>query len=357
MLRTSQDRRRHLYPILVWALVAVVVVAAAFAGLVFVAVKMPYKGYAGESVVLNIPPRTPTVNVLTSLETAGVLRDWRFGLVALRFLHPGQTLKAGEYRFAGDRTPEQVILSLVAGDVVTYRITVPEGLSAEEVFAVFTSQGFGSPTDYQYLFSHPGELEGVPAGAPSLEGFLFPETYTVTRSMSPREIVTMMTRSFARKLPPHYEELARASGLSLLRAVTLASLVERETAVPEERPLVSAVYHNRLRRGMLLQADPTTIYALKRLGEWRGALARSQLGVEEPYNTYMHPGLPPGPICNPGLASLQAAVLPAVTDSLFFVAAGDGSHIFSTTFDEHGRNVARYRESRREKREAGRSER
>jgi UPF0755 protein len=347
MLRTSQDRKRHLYPILVWALVATVVAAAALAGLVFVAMKMPYKGYAGESVVLNIVPRTPTVTVLTSLETAGVLRDWRLGFVALRLLHPGQTLKAGEYRFSGERTPEQVILSIAAGDVVTYRITVPEGLTADEVFALFTSQGFGFPADYQYLFSHPGELEGVPTGVPSLEGFLFPETYTVTRSMSPREIVAMMTRAFGRKLPPNYEELARSAGLSLLQAVTLASLVERETAIPEERPLVSAVYHNRLRHRMLLQADPTTIYALKRLGEWRGALARSQLTVQEPYNTYVHAGLPPGPICNPGLTALEAAVLPAASDFLFFVAAGDGSHLFSTTFDEHGRNVTRHLESRR----------
>lgn len=357
MLRTSQDRKHHLYPIFVWAIAAGLVVVTAFAGLVFVAVKMPYKGYPGEAVVLSILPRTPTVSILTSLETAGVLRDWRLGFVALRLLHPGQTLKAGEYRFAGERTPEQVVLSIVAGDVVTYRITVPEGLTADEVFALFTSQGFGFPADYQYLFSHPGEVEGVPTGAPSLEGFLFPETYTVTRSMSPREIVTMMTRAFARRLPPDYEGRARAEGLSLVQAVTLASLVERETAIPEERPLVAAVYRNRLRRGMLLQADPTTIYALKRLGEWRGALARSQLTVGEPYNTYVHAGLPPGPICNPSLSSLAAAVEPADTGFLFFVAAGDGSHIFSTSFDQHGRNVARYLESRRGKREAAGAER
>jgi len=357
VLRTSQDRKRHLYPILSWSVVALLVVAAAFAGLVFVAVKMPYKGYAGDSVVLNIAPRTPTVTILTSLESAGVLRDWRLGLVSLRLLHPGKTLKAGEYRFAGERTPEQVVLSIVAGDVVTYRITVPEGFTAEEVFTLFTSQGFGFPADYQYLFRRPGELDGVPPAAPSLEGFLFPETYTVTRSMSAREIVATMTRAFARRLPANFEELARLKGLSLLAAVTLASLVEKETSIPGERPLVSAVYHNRLRRGMALQADPTTIYALKRLGEWRGTLARSQLGVDDPYNTYAHAGLPPGPICNPGLTALEAAVLPADVDYLFFVAAGDGSHHFSSTFDEHGRYVARYLESRRERRESARGDR
>ena len=344
-------------PIVVWAAAALLVVAAAFTGLVLVAVKMPYKGYTAEAVVVNIVPRSPTVAILASLENEGVLRDWRLGLFALRLLHPGKTLKAGEYRFSGERTPEQVILSIVAGDVVTYRVTVPEGFTADEVFALFTSQGFGFPADFQFLFSRPAELEGVPTEAPTLEGFLFPDTYTVTRSMSAREIVSTMTRQFARRLPPKYAEQARAEGLTLLSAVTLASLVEKETSIPEERPFVSAVYHNRLKRGMFLQADPTTIYALKRLGEWRGALARSQLAVEEPYNTYARLGLPPGPICNPGLPALQAAIAPANAEFLFFVAAGDGSHLFSSTFDEHERNVARYLQTRRAARGAGRGER
>ena len=357
MFGSTHARKRHVYPILVWAVVAILVVAAAFAGLVFVAVKMPFKGYAADSAFLDIAPRTTTFAILESLEKEGVLRDWRLGLVALRLLHPGKTLKAGEYRFAGERTPEQVILTIVAGDVVTYRITVPEGFSADEVFTLFASQGFGFAADYRYLDAHPAELEGVPAGTPSLEGFLFPETYTVTRSMSAREIVAMMTRAFARRLPPDYEEEARRVGLTLVGAVTLASLVEKETAISYERPLVSAVYLNRMKHRMLLQADPTTIYALKRLGQWRGTLARSQLAAEDPYNTYVTPGLPPGPICNPGLPALEAAVHPAPEDYLFFVSAGDGSHQFSSTFDEHGRNVARYLETRRAQRESARSQR
>ncbi len=357
VLRTPHSGKRHVLPIVVWAAVALLVVLAAFVGLALVAVKMPFKGYTADAVVLNVVPRASTVAILTDLEREGVLRDWRLGLIALRLLHPGKTLKAGEYRFTGERTPEQVILSIVAGDVVTYRVTVPEGFTAEEVFALFTSQGFGFPADYQHLFERPGELEGVPPGAPTLEGFLFPETYTVTRSMGAREILSMMTRQFARHLPPNYEEAARARGLSLLQAVTLASLVEKETSIPGERPLVAAVYYNRLKRGMLLQADPTTIYALKLLGQWRGTLARSQLAVDAPYNTYARPGLPPGPICNPGLPALEAAVAPAEADYLFFVAAGDGSHIFSSSFDEHGRNVARYLQARRAAREAGRGER
>jgi|MudIll2142460700_1097286.scaffolds.fasta_scaffold01626_2 UPF0755 protein len=357
MLKTSTARKRHFYPIVVWALVALVVTVLALAGLVLVGVKTPYRGYTADSILIQIPPRTSTVEILTTLEKAGVLRDWRLGLVALRIVHHGKTLKAGEYRFSGERTPEQVVLSIVAGDVVTYRITVPEGFTADEVFALFSSQGFGFPADYRFLFGRPAEVEGVPPGAPTLEGFLFPDTYTVTRSMSAREIVTTMTRQFARKLPATFEERGRAVGLSLLQAITLASLVERETAIPDERGLVSAVYHNRLRKRMLLQADPTTIYALKRSGQWRGNLARSQLTVDEPYNTYVRPGLPPGPICNPGLAALEAAVAPADVTHLFFVAKGDGSHLFSESYEEQQRNVARYFEARRASREAGAAER
>jgi len=247
VLRTSQDRKRHLYPILSWSVVALLVVAAAFAGLVFVAVKMPYKGYAGDSVVLNIAPRTPTVTILTSLESAGVLRDWRLGLVSLRLLHPGKTLKAGEYRFAGERTPEQVVLSIVAGDVVTYRITVPRGSPPRR-------SSHSSPRRASASGRLPVPLPAArragrrPPGRTVPRGLPLPETYTVTRSMSAREIVATMTRAFARRLPANFEELARLRGLSLVAAVTLASLVEKETSIPGERPLVSAVYHNRLRR-------------------------------------------------------------------------------------------------------------
>lgn len=315
--------------------------------LVLFLVRAPYQGYAQEDVVVSIAPRTPSASIFEMLESKGVLRDWRLGIVALKIFHQGKTLKAGEYRFAGPRTPEQVVLSLVAGDVVTYRITVPEGFTADEVFTLFASQGFSTLHDYQALFPRPGELDGLPKEAITLEGFLFPDTYTVTRSMGAREILGAMTRQFARRLPDGFEQKARAQGLTLLQATTLASLVEKETSVAAERPLVAGVYRNRLRKGMLLQCDPTTIYALKRLGAWRGALARSELAVDEPYNTYVWPGLPPGPICNPGIASLRAAIAPANVSFLYFVAAGDGSHLFSADYEEQQQNAARYHKARR----------
>jgi UPF0755 protein len=346
--------KHHVYPLLAWVLAFAALAFVVAFSMLFLLVRMPYQGYAGEEIVLSIAPRTPSVSIFQALESKGVLRDWRLGMIALRVFHWGKTLKAGEYRFTGPRTPEQVVLSLVAGDVVTYRITVPEGFSADEVFTLFSSQGFSTLRDYQALFLKPGELEGLPKDAPTLEGFLFPDTYAVTRSMGAREILGAMTRQFARRQPDGFEQKARAQGLTLLQATTLASLVEKETAVPAERPVVAGVYRNRLRKGMLLQCDPTTIYALKRLGAWRGSLARSQLAVDEPYNTYVRPGLPPGPICNPGLDSLRAAIAPADVSFLYFVAQGDGSHLFSADYEEQQRNAVRYHEVRRAARAAER---
>ncbi|HTS01129.1 MAG TPA: endolytic transglycosylase MltG [Thermoanaerobaculia bacterium] len=347
MTRTAAIHKRHLFPLLLWVALFTVLALAVGAGFLLYGVKAPYKGYAGDEVIVSIAPRTPSAAVFTRLEELGVLRDWRLGMVALKVLHRGKTLKAGEYRFAGPRAPDQVVLSLVAGDVVTYRITVPEGFTAEEVFSLFSSQGFAAQRDYEFLFTRPAEFEGVPAGAPTLEGFLFPDTYTVTRSMTAREILSTMTRQFARRLPPDFAEKAKAQNMGVLEATTLASLVEKETALTAERPIVAGVYRNRLRAGMLLQCDPTTIYALKRLGRWRGALARSELTADDPYNTYVRAGLPPGPICNPGLASLRAAVAPAEVDFRYFVAAGDGSHVFSRDYEDQQRNAARYHDARR----------
>ncbi len=351
MKRTAAIHKRHLIPLVVWIALYAVLAVAVGAGLVLYSVKAPWKGYEGDEVIVSIAPRTPSAAVFAKLEELGVLRDWRLGMIALKILHRGKTLKAGEYRFAGPRAPDQVVLSLVAGDVVTYRITVPEGFTADEVFSLFYSQGFASQKDYEFLFTRPAEFEGVPAGAPTLEGFLFPDTYTVTRSMTAREILSAMTRQFVRRLPPDFVEKAKSAKLGVLEATTLASLVEKETALPAERPIVAGVYRNRLKAGMLLQCDPTTIYALKRLGRWRGALARSELTVDEPYNTYVRTGLPPGPICNPGLASLRAAASPADVDYRYFVAAGDGSHLFSRDYEEQQRNAARYHEAKRAARE------
>lgn len=349
LARNGRHTQAAHHSVVVWLLLAIVVAGAAGLGLVAWLVKSPYKGYASDSVLVEIPPRSSSLSVLTALEQGGVIRDRRLALFTLKVLHRGRTLKAGEYRFRGPRTLEQVLLTIASGDVVTYRITIPEGFTADDVFALLASQGFGTEAGYHALFRSTKEFDGVPPDAPSLEGFLFPDTYTITRSMGPHDILGLMTRQFARRCPRPPERT------SLLALATLASLVEKETAIPDERTIVAAVYTNRLRRGMLLQCDPTTIYALKRLERWRGTLVRSELQVDEPYNTYIRPGLPPGPICNPGLASLRAAAQPADVPYVYFVAAGDGSHLFTSDYEEQERNAQRYHLARRAAREAGSS--
>ncbi len=315
----------------------------------------PYQGWPGPSVLVTVEPGTSSKAVFAELERAGVLRDRRLGEAALRLLHRGRGLRAGEYLFDGPRSPAAVVRAIVEGDVVVHRVTFPEGSTAEETFSLLASRGLGEEASYHALFERPDALPGVPAGAPTLEGFLFPSTYDFTRPLAERDVASRLVREFRRRLPPGYEEAARRRGLSLLEAVTLASIVEKETALAEERTLVSAVYLNRLGRGMLLQADPTTIYALKRRGLWDGRLTRAGLGFADPYNTYASPGLPPGPICNPGEAALGAAVAPAAVDYLYFVAAGDGSHRFAEDGEAHLRNVALWRKAQRAARPEERS--
>ena len=346
--RARNSRRARLWPL---AAAALLVAAAAGALALFRLLQTPWRRGPEGAVLLQIPSRSSTQSILAALEEGGLLRDRRLGSIALKSFYRGKTLKAGEYRLTRALSPVELLRPIVAGEVVLWKVTIPEGLAAEEAFTLLESKGLGTAEEYRRLFASPGEFS-LPAAAPTLEGFLFPETYSLPRPRSAREVVERLTREFRLRLPAGYEEEARRSGLSLLGAVTLASLVEKETSLPEERPLVSAVYHNRLRIGMLLQCDPTTIYALRRRGGWRGPLTHADLAVDDPYNTYLHGGLPPGPICSPGLASLRAAVAPAASAALYFVARGDGSHFFSETYEGQQRNVTRYRQSQRAARRA-----
>jgi UPF0755 protein len=327
------------------ALAAAGVLALA-AGLLLV--RSPFKGYAGESAIVEIPFGTSTRTILGTLEQERVIRSRHLAYAVLRVVFRGQSLKAGEYRFEGPKTTEEVLRTLVEGKVVTYRVTIPEGLTADEIFDLVAGKGLTTKADLQAFFSKALDFDGVPAGAPSLEGFLGPDTHVFTRSQGAHGIVTTLVSSFRRSLPDRFEERASALRRTPLEAVTLASLVEKETAVAAERALVSAVYHNRLRVGMPLQCDPTTIYALRRKGLWTGTLTHDGLAVDDPYNTYVVPGLPPGPIANPGAAALEAAVAPADVPFLYFVAVGDGSgaHRFAVSYEEHLANVDRFRRTR-----------
>lgn len=289
--------------------------------------------------------------VAPRLERAGLIRS---GLVfrAIASYHDvGDNLVAGDYDLAASMTATEMLDRLHRGLVRPKRVTIPEGLRLEEVARLLQAQGVLAAADFEAaarsgVFDY-ASVAPRPPGA-TLEGYLFPDTYLAPR-MEATAFVEMMVRNFDSRFTPDMRSAATRAGLTIHQVVTLASIVEREAAVAAERPLIAAVYLNRQRRGMLLEADPTVQYALgsisaevARFGYWKLELLNDDLAVNSPYNTYRHLGLPPGPIASPGLASLEAVLNPATTDALYFVAKGDGSHAFAATFDEHRANVARY---------------
>jgi peptidoglycan lytic transglycosylase G len=300
----------------------------------------------GAEVTILFPPGTPTAQIFRRLAEAGVVSDARLAEIYYRLYRARTTLQAGEYRFTRPMPIDEAINRMAHGDVVKYSVVVPEGLTSEETFELFWKQGIGGPKGFEEALRATELLPGLTQGVSDLEGFLFPNTYVVTRSTPARQIVDRMVDEFRRNFTPEERLKARALELTPRQAVTLASIVEKESARPEEGPLVAAVYLNRLRRGMRLQADPTVIYALKRDRKWTGLLHRSDLNYDSPYNTYLYEGLPPGPICNPGLKALRAAVSPAKTDYLYFVADDSGGHKFSRTFEEHLNAIASVRRLR-----------
>jgi UPF0755 protein len=244
---------------------------------------------------------------------------------------------------------DEVINMMGRGDVVRHAIVVPEGLTAEETFELFWKQGIGGPEAFKATLVRTELVPGLTNGVTDLEGFLFPDTYVVTRSTSAAQIVDRMISNFREHFTPELQRRASALGLTTRQAVALASIVQKESSIKAEGPLIASVYWNRLRRGMRLQADPTVIYALKRDGRWRGTIVRSDYDYESPYNTYLIEGLPPGPIANPGVDALSAAVNPARTDYLYFVAdPTTGGHSFSTNFEDHLLAIAMARRARDE---------
>jgi UPF0755 protein len=322
--------------------------ALAVVGYLYQQLEHPSAATPREEVTLFFPLGTPTTEIFRRLADERVLRFPRLAEAYYRVARSATPLQAGEYRFDRPTPLSRVIDRMSRGDVVRHVIVVPEGLTAEETFALFWSRGISRPNAFRNAFHNPQLIASIGGNAPDLEGFLFPDTYSVTRSTSARQIVETMLANFRRHFTADLRERAHAHGLSLRDTVTLASIVQKETALPREATLIAGIYWNRLHRGMRLQADPTVAYALQVAGQWGGTLYRSDYGFESDYNTYLHAGLPPGPICNPGLAALKAASDPAATDFLYFVADGTGGHRFSRTFEEHRDAIAAARRQREE---------
>ncbi|MGH9366341.1 MAG: endolytic transglycosylase MltG [Thermoanaerobaculia bacterium] len=307
----------------------------------------PPAGHAAPAAVnVYFPPGTSTGAIFRRLDAEGVIGNARLAELYYRFLSGATPLQAGEYRFDRPMPLPEVIRRMGRGEVVQHTVVVPEGLTAEETIRLFTDQGIGTPESFRAALADTALAPGLALGAPDLEGFLFPDTYRLTRSSSAQQVVERMVGQFRNHFTPELRERVRALGLTPRQAVTLASIVEKETSLSREAPVVAGVYLNRLDRGMRLQADPSVTYALKRDGKWMGFLRRADYTYDSPFNTYLYDGLPPGPICNPGLSALTAAVNPARTEFLYFVADWSGGHTFSRTFEQHLQAIATNRRLR-----------
>lgn len=344
--------------LILWTLAVVLAGGACAAGGLYwldTQARASHRGYEDDSRIVVIEPGSSVVTIGRTLVDAGVVRDARVFRWEIWRRGAGRRLQAGEYRFDRPMSVREVIDTLVRGDVVQWPITFPEGLSIAAMADVYERAGFGSARDFLDAARAADLVKDLDPEATDLEGYLFPDTYALPRGATAARLTARMVARFREAFAVDLQERARQLGLSVRQAVTLASLVEKETAKPDERPLVSAVYHNRLRIGMPLQCDPTIIYALERAGRYTGNLRRDDLALDSPYNTYRHRGLPPGPIAAPGRASLEAAVRPAEADYLYFVSRNDGSHVFASTLKEHSANVRRFqvqyfREKRRQER-------
>ena len=323
-------------------LLVVILAVAAFAALLYFRTRQPYRAYQAGEQFVEIPQGAGSRTIGQRLVDAGVVHDVLTFRTALWLSREGRHLKAGEYRFDRPMTPLEVIDKIARGDVYVIHITFREGLTMFEMAQLFESQGLGEASAFLDAAKDPTPIREIDREARTLEGYLFPETYAVARKADARQLVRQMVSQFERAFPPELRDAAAAQHLTVHQAVTLASIVEKETGRADERPIVAAVYANRLRIGMALQCDPTVIYALELAGRYNGNLRREDLAVDSPYNTYRFPGLPPGPIASPGRASLEAAVHPADADFLYFVSRNDGSHVFARTLDEHNRNVHKF---------------
>jgi UPF0755 protein len=305
-------------------------------------VNRSYKGYGAEEVFVEIPPGSGPASIGRRLVDAGVVRDRASFRLALWMSGQGRRLQAGEYRFDHPLTARQVVDKIARGEVFVRPITFPEGLTIKQMAVLYESKGFGTAEAFTKAAQNASLVSAIDPEARDLEGYLFPDTYTLPRKATADQLVARMVAAFEKAFSPEIQQQATSRGFTVRKFVTLASIVEKETGRPDERPLVAAVYSNRLKVGMGLQCDPTVIYALDRQGKYTGNLTRADLQIDSPYNTYRYAGLPPGPIASPGRASLAAAAAPADVPYLYFVSRNDGSHAFASTLDEHNRNVQQY---------------
>jgi peptidoglycan lytic transglycosylase G len=329
--------------ILAALILLVLLAAAAAAGYVWYSIEKPYGTIPADGLYVDIPHGASRRAVAHILEKAGVIRNsFAFELYARR--HPKRMLQAGEYAFDHALSGKEVFWKLASGQVYEQPFTVREGETIYDIARDLEAAKYMSADDFLKAAEDPSQINDLFPEARTLEGFLFPATYNLPKHAPAEELTGMMVRKFRDALAdvlPNGSEWSDPT-VSIGSVVTLASLVERETPKPDERPLVAGVFTNRLVKNIPLQCDPTVIYALQMDDEYKGTLTLRDLRINSPYNTYRNRGLPPGPIGNPGEVALRAALHPAATDYLYFVANAQGGHFFAATLAEHNENVAKY---------------
>jgi UPF0755 protein len=298
----------------------------------------------GAGVFFEVQKGWSARTVIDRLKEEGFVRAALPLRLACRIFYPAESFKAGEYRFAKPLDAKDVLFLIFGGRIYLEPVTVPEGLTGAETAGLLRPGDAEGAAAFLRAFLDVGLIADMDPRARDLEGYLFPNTYNMPRKVAEADLVAAMVAEFRGVFDDGHRRRAAELGMSVRDVVTLASLIEEETALPDERPLVSAVFHNRLKIGMKLDCDPTIAYALKREGRYTGRLLFRDLKLDSPYNTYLHAGLPPGPISNPGRSSLDAALNPAPADFLYFVARGDGAHTFSRTLGEHLDAVKKFRE-------------
>ncbi len=295
-------------------------------------------------VTVEVPRGTSFAETADILEEAGLLRhkEW-FSLLAF-ITGASKQIKAGEYDLRSSMTPMAALKRLVEGKIKEYQVFIPEGFTLSQIADRLEDQGLADRETFISLAFDDGLLSSLGIEGESAEGYLFPDTHTLNKSMGEEGMIRFMVRQFRKGLTPDMLERAKELNLTENEMVTLASIIEKEGGGKEEKPLVSAVFHNRLKRGMRLQSDPTVIYDIE---DFDGNLRKADLEKKTPYNTYRIQGLPPGPICNPGLEAIRAAIYPAPVDYLYFVSKNNGSHHFSFNLVDHNRAVLKYQIQRK----------
>lgn len=301
-------------------------------------------GNSNDAVVISVTPGQSFNQLTANLKKNNLITSMlRFKLVA-RIKGDDKRMKAGEYALTATMTPLQILDDLVNGKVMLHRLTIPEGYTIEQIAMELERTGLVLAESFKKIARDPIVSKRFEIPGPTLEGYLFPDTYYFTKDVSAKTVADKMVRSFYETFTDSWRQRAQAIGFTVHKIVTLASIIEKETGNPAERPLIASVFHNRLKKKMRLESDPTVIYGIE---NFDGNITRRHLKTATPYNTYVIRGLPPGPIANPGRAALEAALYPAETNYLFFVSKKDGTHYFSSTIKEHNKAVRKYQLRRR----------